>query len=195
MGQHSREAAVPNYHMLLNMPTVLCMRVLHGLQGGVACCVAEPCCLRMPRCLLHAHAMCMLLPVHAAAQVHGQRASSSMNSSCSLSQCVFVCLCATVPRQLALSVHTGFPHARPRQLHENLGILRPLTHMHTHACMQVRWCRSSSTTRMLLSTNDKTIKLWRYAADGALLCHRKRSRRGQLAGTHGCMCEGGEACP
>lgn len=26
---------------------------------------------------------------------------------------------------------------------------------------QVRWCRSSHNTRMLLSTNDKTIKLWR----------------------------------
>ena len=26
---------------------------------------------------------------------------------------------------------------------------------------KVRWCRSSSNTRMLLSTNDKTVKLWK----------------------------------
>lgn len=26
---------------------------------------------------------------------------------------------------------------------------------------KVRWCRSSNNTRMLLSTNDKTVKLWK----------------------------------
>ena len=26
---------------------------------------------------------------------------------------------------------------------------------------KVRWCRSSSNTRMLLSANDKTVKLWK----------------------------------
>jgi serine/threonine-protein phosphatase 2A regulatory subunit B len=26
---------------------------------------------------------------------------------------------------------------------------------------KVRWCKSSSNTRMLLSTNDKTVKLWK----------------------------------
>jgi serine/threonine-protein phosphatase 2A regulatory subunit B len=37
---------------------------------------------------------------------------------------------------------------------------------------KVRWCRSSSNTRMLLSTNDKTVKLWKVgpaAVPGALL--------------------------
>lgn len=28
---------------------------------------------------------------------------------------------------------------------------------------KVRWCRSSSNTRMLLSTNDKTVKLWKVS--------------------------------
>ena len=31
---------------------------------------------------------------------------------------------------------------------------------------QVRWCRSSSNTRMLLSTNDKTVKLWKVRKGG-----------------------------
>ena len=30
---------------------------------------------------------------------------------------------------------------------------------------KVRWCRSSSNTRMLLSTNDKTVKLWKVRGD------------------------------
>ena len=31
---------------------------------------------------------------------------------------------------------------------------------------KVRWCRSSSNTRMLLSTNDKTVKLWKVSLHG-----------------------------
>lgn len=29
---------------------------------------------------------------------------------------------------------------------------------------KVRWCRSSNNSRMLLSTNDKTVKLWKVCA-------------------------------
>jgi hypothetical protein len=29
---------------------------------------------------------------------------------------------------------------------------------------KVRWCKSSNNTKMLLSTNDKTIKLWKVGA-------------------------------
>jgi serine/threonine-protein phosphatase 2A regulatory subunit B len=29
---------------------------------------------------------------------------------------------------------------------------------------KVRWVRSSNNTRMLLSTNDKTVKLWKVGA-------------------------------
>ena len=36
---------------------------------------------------------------------------------------------------------------------------------------KVRWCRSSSNTRMLLSTNDKTVKLWKVRPrDGGTVC-------------------------
>ena len=35
-------------------------------------------------------------------------------------------------------------------------------------CLQVRWCRSSNGSRMLLSTNDKTIKLWKVPSVAAL---------------------------
>ncbi len=31
---------------------------------------------------------------------------------------------------------------------------------------KVRWCRSSNNTRMLLSTNDKTVKLWKVRGRG-----------------------------
>lgn len=39
---------------------------------------------------------------------------------------------------------------------------------------QVRWCQSSNGTRMLLSTNDKTIKLWkvRYSSFIDYYSHR-----------------------
>ncbi len=30
---------------------------------------------------------------------------------------------------------------------------------------KVRWCRSSNNTRMLLSTNDKTVKLWKVGSE------------------------------
>jgi hypothetical protein len=41
---------------------------------------------------------------------------------------------------------------------------------------KVRWCKSSNNTKMLLSTNDKTIKLWKV---GCALqpAPRRRSRR------------------
>ena len=32
---------------------------------------------------------------------------------------------------------------------------------------KVRWCRSSNNTRMLLSTNDKTVKLWKVGTAGS----------------------------
>lgn len=35
---------------------------------------------------------------------------------------------------------------------------------------KVRWCRSSNNTRMLLSTNDKTVKLWKVGSKYWLRC-------------------------
>mmetsp|Transcript_8111 Transcript_8111/g.24445 ORF Transcript_8111/g.24445 Transcript_8111/m.24445 type:complete len:474 (-) Transcript_8111:292-1713(-) len=44
---------------------------------------------------------------------------------------------------------------------------------------QVRWCRSSSATRMLLSTNDKTVKLWKvYEKKVACLANFNVESRG-----------------
>ncbi len=35
---------------------------------------------------------------------------------------------------------------------------------------KVKWCRTSCGSRMLLSTNDKTIKLWRVSLEADALC-------------------------
>jgi serine/threonine-protein phosphatase 2A regulatory subunit B len=45
--------------------------------------------------------------------------------------------------------------------------------------LQVRWCRSSNATRMLLSTNDKTVKLWKvYEKKVACLANFNLDSRG-----------------
>lgn len=47
---------------------------------------------------------------------------------------------------------------------------------------KVRWCRSSNNTRMLLSTNDKTVKLWKvYEKKVATLANFNQEARGGVA--------------
>ncbi len=49
---------------------------------------------------------------------------------------------------------------------------------------KVRWCRSSNNTRMLLSTNDKTVKLWKVRVAGGTEAER-RGRVARRARPHG----------
>lgn len=54
---------------------------------------------------------------------------------------------------------------------------------------KVRWCRSSNNTRMLLSTNDKTVKLWKV---GRTRMHAAQAAAGGRAwpckqGSQGCI--------
>jgi len=49
---------------------------------------------------------------------------------------------------------------------------------------KVRWCRSSNNARMLLSTNDKTVKLWKVSEGNLQRCHLLASFSYQLDSAH-----------